>query len=112
MPKKNDFIIVGGGLVGCLTSLILSKKNYTICLIEKKTFKHIISDNFTPLSLTINTIHFLKKHDLWNSSYIKASEIKELTVKLFNSFNVISLCSRELRREELGSIVDLSLIHI
>ena len=40
MPKKNDFIIVGGGLVGCLASLILSKKNYTICLVEKKTFKH------------------------------------------------------------------------
>ena len=35
MPKKNDFIIVGGGLVGCLASLILSKKNYTICLVEK-----------------------------------------------------------------------------
>ena len=46
MPKKNDFIIVGGGLVGCLASLILSKKNYTICLVEKKTFKHIISDDF------------------------------------------------------------------
>ena len=34
MPKKNDFIIVGGGLVGCLASLILSKKNYIICLVE------------------------------------------------------------------------------
>ena len=108
MPKKNDFIIVGGGLVGCLTSLILSKKNYTICLIEKKTFKHIISDNFTPLSLTINTIHFLKKHDLWDSSYIKASEIKELTVKLFNSFNVVRFYSDDLHREQLGSVVDKS----
>ena len=84
MPKKNDFIIVGGGLVGCLASLILSKKNYIICLVEKKSFKHIISDDFTPLSLTINTIQFLKKYNLWDSSYIKASEIKELTVKLFN----------------------------
>ena len=76
MPKKNDFIIVGGGLVGCLVSLILSKKNYTIYLVEKKTFKHIISDDFTPLSLTINTIQFLKKNNLWDSSYIKATEIK------------------------------------
>ena len=108
MPKKNAFIIVGGGLVGCLTSLILSKKNYTICLIEKKSFKHIISDDFTPLSLTINTIHFLKNHDLWNSSYIKASEIKELTVKLFNSFNVVRFCSDDLHREQLGSVVDKS----
>ena len=108
MPKKNDFIIVGGGLVGCLTSLILSKKNYTICLVEKKTFKHIISDDFTPLSLTINTIQLLKKNNLWNSSYIKASEIKELTVKLFNSFNVVRFYSDDLYREQLGSVVDKS----
>ena len=108
MPKKNDFIIVGGGLVGCLASLILSKKNYTICLVEKKTFKHIISDDFTPLSLTINTIQFLKKNNLWDSSYIKASEIKELTVKLFNSFNVVRFCNDDLYSEELGSVVDKS----
>ena len=108
MPKKSDFIIVGGGLVGCLASLILSKKNYTICLVEKKTFKHIISDDFTPLSLTINTIQFLKKNNLWDSSYIKATEIKELTVKLFNSFNVVRFFSDDLHREELGSVVDKS----
>ena len=108
MPKKNDFIIVGGGLVGCLASLILSKKNYTTCLVEKKTFKHIISDDFTPLSLTINTIQFLKKYNLWDSSYIKASEIKELTVKLFNSFNIVRFCSDDLYGEELGSVVDKS----
>ena len=108
MPKKNDFIIVGGGLVGCLASLILSKKNYIICLVEKKSFKHIISDDFTPLSLTINTIQFLKKHNLWDSSYIKANEIKELTVKLFNSFNVVRFCNDDLYSEELGSVVDKS----
>ena len=108
MPKKFDFIIVGGGLVGCLVSLILSKKNYTICLVEKKTFKHIISDNFTPLSLTINTVQFLKKQNLWDSSYIKASEIKELTIKLFNSFNIVRFSSDDLYGEQLGSVVEKS----
>ena len=108
MPKKFDFIVVGGGLVGCLVSLILSKKNYTICLVEKKTFKHIISDNFTPLSLTMNTIHFLKRNNLWENSYIKASAIKELTVKLFNSFNTVRFSSDDLYGEELGSVVDKS----
>ena len=75
---------------------------------RKKAFKHIISDDFTPLSLTINTIRFLKKFNLWDSSYIKASEIKELTVKLFNSFNVVRFCSDDLYSEELGSVVDKS----
>ena len=108
MHKKYDFIVVGGGLVGCLVSLILSKKNYTICLVEKKTFKHIITDNFTPLSLTINTIQFLKKHNLWDSSSIKGSGITELTVKLFNSFNIIHFSSDDLYGEQLGSVVDKS----
>ncbi len=108
MAKKFDFIIVGGGIVGCLASLILNKKDYSICLVEKKTFKHIISDNFTPLSLTINTIQFLKKHNLWDSSYFKASEITELTVKLFNSFNVVHFSSDDLCGEQLGSVVDKS----
>ncbi|MEC8085692.1 MAG: FAD-dependent monooxygenase [Pseudomonadota bacterium] len=108
MHKKFDFVIVGGGLVGCLASLILSKKNYTVCLVEKKIFKHIISDNFTPLSLTINTIQFLNKHNLWDSSYVKANEITELTVKLFNSFNIVRFSSDDLYGEELGSVVDKS----
>ena len=108
MPKKYDFIVVGGGLVGCLVSLILSKKNYSVCLVEKKIFKHIISDNFTPLSLTISTIQFLKKHNLWDSSSIKGNSITELTVKLFNSFNIIHFSSDDLYGEQLGSIVDKS----
>ena len=75
---------------------------------RKKKFKHIISDDFTPLSLTINTIQFLKKNNLWDSSYIKASEIKELTVKLFNSFNVVRFCSDDLYEKNL----DLLLINL
>ena len=89
MPKKYNFTIIGGGLVGCLASIVLSEKNYSICLIEKKSFKTIITDNFSPLSLTINTINFLKKNRLWDDEILKSSEIDKLTIKLFNSFNVV-----------------------
>ena len=108
MTKKYDFTIIGGGLVGCLASIVLSKKNYSICLIEKKSFKTIITDNFSPLSLTINTVDFLKKNCLWDDEILKSSEIDKLTIKLFNSFNVVKFTSDDLNGEKLGSIVDKS----
>lgn len=106
MTKKYNFTIIGGGLVGCLASIVLSKKNYSICLIEKKTFKTIITDNFSPLSLTINTIDFLKKNRLWDDEILKSNEIDKLTIKLFNSFNVVKFTSDDLNGEKLGSIID------
>ena len=76
MLKKFDFLVNGGGLVGCLTSLVLSKKNYSVCLIEKNNFKKIISDSYIPLSLTINSVEFLKQNKAWDSGIIKSNEIK------------------------------------
>ena len=108
MTKKYNFTIIGGGLVGCLASIVLSKKNYSICLIEKKAFKTIITDNFSPLSLTINTIDFLKKNRLWDDEILKSNEIDKLTIKLFNSFNVVKFTSDDLNGEKLGSIIDKS----
>ena len=108
MTKKYNFTVIGGGLVGCLASIVLSKKNYSICLIEKKSFKTIITDNFSPLSLTINTIDFLKKNRLWDDGIFKSSEINKLTIKLFNSFNVVKFTSDDLNGEKLGSIIDKS----
>jgi len=108
MTKKYNFTVIGGGLVGCLASIVLSKKNYSICLIEKKSFKTIIPDNFSPLSLTINTIDFLKKNRLWDDGIFKSSEINKLTIKLFNSFNVVKFTSDDLNGEKLGSIIDKS----
>ena len=108
MTKKYNYTVIGGGLVGCLASIVLSKKNYSICLIEKKSFKTIITDNFSPLSLTINTIDFLKKNRLWDDGIFKSSEINKLTIKLFNSFNVVKFTSDDLNGEKLGSIIDKS----
>ena len=72
MLKKFDFLVNGGGLVGCLTSLVLSKKNYSVCLIEKNNFKKIISDSYIPLSLTINSVEFPSLYlGSFDKSYLK-----------------------------------------
>ena len=80
MLKKFDFLVNGGGLVGCLTSLVLSKKNYSVCLIEKNNFKNTISDSYLPLSLTISSVEFLKQNKAWDSEIIKSNEIKNLLI--------------------------------
>ena len=108
MLKKFDFLVNGGGLVGCLTSLVLSKKNYSVCLIEKNNFKKIISDSYIPLSLTINSVEFLKQNKAWDSEIIKSNEIKKLNIKLFNSFNTVKLSSADIGGRSLGSVVDKS----
>ena len=41
MAKKFEYLVIGGGLVGCLVSLILSKKKYNGCLFEKNKLKKI-----------------------------------------------------------------------
>ena len=108
MLKKFDFLVNGGGLVGCLTSLVLSKKNYSVCLIEKNNFKKIISDSYIPLSLTINSVEFLRQNKAWDSEIIKSNEIKKLNIKLFNSFNTVKLSSADIGGRSLGSVVDKS----
>ena len=108
MLKKFDFLVNGGGLVGCLTSLVLSKKNYSVCLIEKNNFKKIISDSYIPLSLTINSVEFLRQNKAWDSEIIKSNEIKKLNIKLFNSFNTVKLSSADIGGRSLGTVVDKS----
>lgn len=108
MLKKFDFLVNGGGLVGCLTSLVLSKKNYSVCLIEKNNFKNTISDSYLPLSLTISSVEFLKQNKAWDSEIIKSNEIKKLNIKLFNSFNTVKLSSTDIGSSSLGSVIDKS----
>ena len=39
MAKKFEYLVIGGGLVGCLVSLILSKKKHNVCLFEKNNLQ-------------------------------------------------------------------------
>ena len=106
MAKKFDFIVIGGGLVGCMTCLSISNSNKSVCLIEKNKFNKIISNDYSPLSLSINSVNFLKDKNIWDASLFKSSPIKSLYIKLFNSFNTIKISSSDINLESLGNIVD------
>ena len=106
MAKKFDFIVIGGGLVGCMACLSISNSNKSVCLIEKNKFNKIVSNDYSPLSLSINSINFLKDKNIWDASLFKSSPIISLYIKLFNSFNTIKISSSDINLESLGNIVD------
>jgi 2-octaprenyl-6-methoxyphenol hydroxylase len=106
MRGSKDTAIIGGGLVGCLIGLSIADKDNRVFLIEKKKFNKIISDNFSPLSLSANTVDYLKTKKIWDPKNLKNTTINNLDVKLFNSFNTIKISSDELEIPELGQVVD------
>lgn len=106
MAKKFEYLVIGGGLVGCLVSLILSKKKYNVCLFEKNKLKKIISNSYVPLSLSINSVNFLKDNKIWDKEIFQSNEINNLTIKLFNSFNVTELVAQDINEDHLGCVVN------
>ncbi len=106
MAKKYDFVVIGGGLVGCMASLSISSKNKSVCLIEKNRISKIISDDYSPLSLSINSVNFLKEKNIWDENLIKSNLIESLYIKLFNSFNTIKISTSDINFESIGQVVD------
>ena len=106
MAKKYDYIVIGGGLVGSLVSLVLSKNSASVCLIEKQKYNNLTTDSYSPLSLTYNSVEFLKEKNLWNAKSFKCRNINKLRIKLYNSFNTINLDCKDLNKKYLGSVVE------
>ena len=106
MAKRYDFVVIGGGLAGCMVCLSISSKNKSVCLIEKNRISKIISDDYSPLSLSINSVNFLKEKNIWDENLIKSNLIESLYIKLFNSFNTIKISTSDINLESIGQVVD------
>lgn len=106
MSANKDTVVIGGGLVGCLAALSFANEKNRVVIFEKKKFNKIISDNFSPLSLTVNSVNYLKMKKIWHSDILKNTPIFNLDIKLYNSFNTIKISSDELGTPELGQVVD------
>ena len=106
MAKRYDFVVIGGGLVGCTACLSISSKGKSVCLIEKNKINKIISDDYSPLSLSINSVNFLKEKNIWDENLIKSNLIESLYIKLFNSFNIIKVSTSDINLESIGQVVD------
>ena len=110
MDKKSikyDFTIIGGGLIGTLVSILLSRNGFKCCLIERNSCEEINNlKKFSPLSLNHRSILILKKFSLWNEEYISAAPITGLIMKCFNSLNRLQFSSSDIDLEYLGYVVN------
>lgn len=115
MDKKNttyDFTIIGGGLIGSLVSVLLSRNGFKCCLVERNSLAKMSGlKKFSPLSLNYRSIQILKKFDLWDKEVIEASPIRNLTMKCFNSLNRLKFSSSDVNLRYLGYIVNKFLLH-
>ena len=95
---KYDFLIVGAGMIGCLTALSLLKKKYRVLVIDKGNLS--IDDSRT-LAVNAKSRDFLKNLNLWNE--LKQTQpIKNIFIKDYiNSEELIF----ENKEEHMGTVV-------
>ena len=102
-----DFVISGGGLVGCVAALELSKKGFKCCVIEKNNIKETVEKNeFHPLSLNHRSVLLLKQFGVWENMIDEFYPITNLTIKSHNSLNRVTFSAEEISLKYLGCVVD------
>ena len=107
MVKKFDFIISGGGLVGCVIASALSKLKYKCCLIEKDEFTSDIDNkSFNPLSLNYRSKLILDKFGLWKSLVGDSNPINTLTIKHTNNLSRVKFRADEANLSSLGYVMN------
>ena len=95
---KYDFLIVGAGMIGCLTALSLLKKKFKVLVIDKGDLS--INDTRT-LAVNAKSRDFLKKLNLWNELK-QAQPIKNIYIKdHINSEELIF----ENKEEDMGTVI-------
>lgn len=96
---KYDFLIVGAGLIGCLTAIALNQKKYKVLVVEKN--KKLAKDHRT-LAVNANSRRFLKKLGLWTKLKNEEEPINKIIIKdLINEKNLIF----QNPEESMGSVI-------
>ena len=95
---KYDFLVVGAGLIGCLTALSLLKKKYKVLVIEKSD---LLKKDTRTLAVNASSRDFLKELNLWNDLK-KTQPIKNIYIKDYiNSEELIF----ENNEEDMGTVI-------
>lgn len=94
--NKYDFVIIGSGLGGLLTSYILAKEGFNVCVLEKNHQFGGASQNFVRNNVVFDTgIHYIGSFDkgqvLYNYfKYFKLSDRLNLKKLDTNAFDIVS----------------------
>ncbi len=96
---KYDFLIVGGGLIGCLTAIALYQKKYKVLVIEKNT---IPPKDLRTLAVNANSRTFLDKLGLWNKLKNEEEPINKIIIRDPINTNNLTFQNSE---ESMGSVI-------
>jgi len=96
---KYDFLIVGAGLIGCLTAIALYQKKYKVLVIEKNI---IPPKDLRTLAVNANSRTFLDKFGLWNELKNEEEPINKIIIKDLINTNNLTFQSYE---ESMGSVI-------
>mgnify|MGYP001054431120 CR=1 FL=1 len=95
---KYDFLIIGAGMIGCLTALSLLQKKFKVLVIEKSD---LLGDDSRTLAVNARSRDFLKNLNLWKN--LKQTQpIKSIYIKDFlNSKEIVF----ENYEEDMGTVI-------
>ena len=95
---KYDFLIVGAGMIGCLTALSLLKKKFKVLVIDKGDLS--INDTRT-LAVNAKSRDFLKNLNLW-SGLNQTQSIKNIYIKDYINSEDLKF---ENEQEDMGTVI-------
>ena len=95
---KYDFLVVGAGMIGCLTALSLLKKKFKVMIIEKN---NLVNNDTRTLAVNASSRDFLKELNLWNELK-QIQPIKNIYIRDYvNSEELVF----ENKKEDMGSVI-------
>lgn len=106
-PQSTDFAICGGGLAGALLALLLTKRGYSVALIERK--KAALPEETSPLdtralALNYGTVELFKN---WGFADLiqDAQFIKNIHVSDKGHFGIVHISAEEEQLPYLGAVI-------
>lgn len=109
-----DITIVGAGLVGLLSAIILSKRGYTIALIDKSEIKKQTLAQQTDaraIALSWSSYQILKAFDCWSEIKPHTKGIKEIQVSSQGHWGVTRLKNTDFPISDFGFVIENQHLH-
>ncbi|MFC4891906.1 FAD-dependent monooxygenase [Pseudofrancisella aestuarii] len=108
MKDKYNIVIVGGGVVGLLTSLSLAKQGFQILHIEKDAL--VVKNDNRSLALSYSSTAILNALNLWSEIEGDSQPIKKVHVSDKGNYGRAELSAEEENLPFLGYIVKMRLL--
>ncbi len=114
---QTDIVIIGAGLVGTPLSLALSRRGYSVTLIDRDSMSNDVNatvganDTSSPLhqrctALSLGSQRWFAAHDLWAGMESDATAIEQVHVSQRGYLGATRMCAEEFGVDAVGYVVN------